>query len=212
MPQGNFTVTGNLVSERRDCRCTTVLVSLEQSRLQSSTVATKGSDSDKRTVTITSGITQIRFKIWKVFTHYLLSHTHTHPFLFCKWFLDGQCTCLSLLQVLCPSCRCPSSLMNATPLCCSPQRSTSQTSGRPGSVSLAPGSTPSSGPCRPCWDGVATGQRDREPHALSSGTSVHPPACLMCWVSSSSVCCCLFCSWSTLTAESWLQSGGWVHT
>lgn len=115
---------------------------------------------------------------------------------------------LLLFQGLCPWCRCPFSRMSVTPPCCNPRRLTSQTSGRPGSVSQAPGSTLSSGPCRPCWVGAATGPRDPEPHAPSSGTSVHPPASPMCCVSSSSVCCCPFCSWSTLMAESWLQSGG----
>ncbi len=103
---------------------------------------------------------------------------------------------------LCRWCPCPSSPTSATPPCCDPPRLTSQTSGRPGSVLEAPGSTLSSGPCRPSWAGAATGSRDPVPLAPSSGTSVHPPASHTCCVSSSSVCCCPFYSWSTPMAES----------
>lgn len=114
----------------------------------------------------------------------------------------------SLFKALCPWCHCLSSPMSATPPCCTPPRSTSQTSGRPGSLSGAPGSTLSSGPCRPSWVGAATGPRDPAPRAPSSGTSVQPPASPMCCVSSSSVCCCPSCSCSTRTDVSWSQSGG----
>lgn len=116
------------------------------------------------------------------------------------------------LKGLCPWCLCLFCPTSVTPPCWAPRRLTSQTSGRPGSASEAPGSTRSSGPFRPSWVGAATGPRDPAPRAPSSGTSVHPPASHTFCVCSSSVCCCPFYSWSTLMAESWLQSGGWVHT
>ncbi len=119
---------------------------------------------------------------------------------------------LLIFKELCPWCRCLLSPMSVTPPFCVPQRLTFQTSGRPGSVSEAPGSTRSSGPYRPSWVGAATAPRDLVLPVLSSGTSAQPPVSHMCCVSSSSVCCCPFCSWSTHMAEFWSQSRGWVRT
>lgn len=117
-----------------------------------------------------------------------------------------------LFQVLCPWCPCLSSPTSVTTPCCIPPRLTSPISGRLGSLSVAPGCTRSSGHCHPSWVGAAMGPRDLAPHALSSGNSAHPPASHTCCACSSSACCFPFCSWSTPTAESWLQSGGWVKT
>lgn len=129
-----------------------------------------------------------------------------------QWQNILVCILLLLHQGSCPSCPCLFSPMSATPPCSAPPRLTSPTSGKPGSVSEAPGSTPSSGRCPPSWVGAAMALRDPGPHAPSSGTSARPPASHMCCVSSSSACCSPFYSWSTLMDESCLQSGGWVDT
>lgn len=113
-------------------------------------------------------------------------------------------------QGSCPWCLWQFSPMRGTPLCCTHQRWTPQTSGKPGSASPAPGSTLWSGLCHLCWDGAATGRRVRAPHARYSGIFALLPASPTCCVSSSSACCCHLCSWSTPTAASWLQSEGWV--
>lgn len=115
-------------------------------------------------------------------------------------------------QGSCPWCLWRSSPTSATPPCCTHQRWTPQTSGKPGSALPGPGSTLSSGPCPLCSDGAATGRKVRVPHVRSSGTIAPQPASPTCCVSSSSACCCHFCWWSTPMGASWLQSGGWVQS